>query len=157
MYGNNDQGYNQFQSQNNVQPNQNLNPYGQQQPLPPQNNLNPYQTTTYIPPNQYMNNGPVVAQSSAFPVNNQPLPGEMKAIQDSLKSAPVFITCPHCKHSGITRTDQSCSCLSVCCCLCFALIPFILFQVCRGKEINCLDAKHSCIKCGTYIGEYTSC
>jgi hypothetical protein len=151
---NQNQGFNQF----NPQPALNQNPYQTTTYIPVnQGSQNPYQTTTYIPPGQYMNSSPMTMQTQAVPIGNQPRPSEVRAIQSSLKSGSVYVNCPHCGNQGTTKTIQSCSCASIICCSVVLTVPWVIWQACRGKEINCYNAKHFCMKCGLEIGEYKSC
>ena len=126
--------------------------------IPQNQNVNPYQTTAYIPPNQYVGS-PMIAQTQAFPVNNQNAPNhiDLHSVEQSLKTDPTTVKCPHCQFVGVTRTDTNCNCLNLCCCFCTGLIPWILFQACRGKEMNCYDSTHHCIKCGFRLGTKTAC
>ena len=109
----------------------------------------------YIPNQNYgMNNN-----NQAIPVNNQYAPDhqDLQSLQLSLKTDPVPIKCPHCNNFGITSTEKECNCLNLCCCYYTGLIPWIIMQACRGKELNCYNSKHTCQKCGKFIGEKNAC
>jgi hypothetical protein len=73
------------------------------------------------------------------------------------KSRPVPITCPHCHKPGFSRTEDSCNVLNCLCCFCTACIPWCLFQLFRGKELCCMDAKHYCPACNKQVGFYNAC
>ena len=57
----------------------------------------------------------------------------------------------------ITQTNTKVNWYSCAFCYCFGLIPWIIFQCCRNKAVNCLDADHYCPNCGNKIVEYNSC
>ena len=84
-------------------------------------------------------------------------PNEVENLNKSLKSYSQFVSCPYCRNQGMTKVQQSCSCLSVCCCLTFLAVPWLIFQACRGKDINCYDTEHYCVRCGNKLAAYRSC
>jgi hypothetical protein len=115
---------------------------------------------TYMPPNTYQAQPAYVyTTSGTIPplVNNQVYSTEILMLQKALKSNATFVICPNCKNQGISRADQSCSGANVLCCICFGGIFWLLFQAVRGKDINCYDTRHTCMKCGIILGDYTAC
>ena len=101
----------------------------------------------------------MTAQTDAFPVNNQNAPNhqDLVSVQQTLRTDPTTVKCPHCQNVGVTSTEKECNFLNLCCCFCTGVIPWILFQACRGKEMNCYNSKHACPKCGKFIGEKNAC
>jgi hypothetical protein len=89
--------------------------------------------------------------------NNDNLNSDLFNLKQVLTSKPVFIVCPYCKEPTMTAARQKCNCGNLCCCICFGLGGWIVFQALRKKDINCMDASHECLKCGKKVGDYTSC
>ena len=100
---------------------------------------------------------PMNYQTNAFPVNNQtsPTPEEIISINQSLRTNPVFVTCPGCRVKGPSKVIRN---FSISSCICwFCCSPFWLCTKLRHvKELNCYDADHYCHKCGNLIGKYES-
>lgn len=114
----------------------------------------------YVPPNQMpQDSQPLNQNCMPVMVRNQSTPTqtELDSIKKSLRSKPAFISCPYCGNSAITRTETSCSLLSVLCCVCTGLVPWLLGQVICGKDVNCDNADHFCLKCGNKLAEYNAC
>ena len=73
------------------------------------------------------------------------------------KTTPVATTCPFCRKTMTTNVSTSCNCCSVLLCWFTCLAFYVCVQCCRGKDICCYDAKHTCPHCGGLVGTYTSC
>ena len=131
-----------------------------------------YPNQNYIPPNQYQQvstttqSSYVVSQPVVQPVYTpvaQPIIVQNQQVMPStnldgvLRSNPAFIVCPYCRQGGVTRAESSCSFLNCCCCFCTGLVPWLVFQICRGKDINCCDATHFCTQCGNKLYTYQAC
>jgi hypothetical protein len=117
----------------------------------PQNNQHNYQ-----PPQQQSQ--PIITQTQPIIVHNQIVkPNELAGMQATLKSSPQFVSCPFCHHQGLTNTRTSCSVLNCLCCICATPLCWLLFQVIRGKDINCKDADHFCVRCGNKLSSYSAC
>jgi hypothetical protein len=120
-----------------------------------------YQQGGYQPPTQYnnINSAPLIANSVPPMTTNQATPSqaEVENLRLALKSSPQFVNCPYCKTQGMTRTEQACSIPSILCCFCFGGIPWLLCQACRGKDINCYDAQHYCVRCNSNLSSYQAC
>jgi hypothetical protein len=82
---------------------------------------------------------------------------ELNIISTALRSNPQYIKCPFCNYAGITKSTKSYSIPNLLCCLCFGVAGWLGVQVLRGKDINCTDAEHSCMKCGHVLGNYQAC
>jgi len=122
------------------------NQYGQPQAMPPM-------------PNQY--GQPATAPPGSVPmpnaiVINQQSPG-MMLNPDMFKLNPVNINCPSCGKIITTVVTQNFSCLACLLCCCTGLVCYLLIQVCRGKDICCQDADHTCPYCGRLIASYKAC
>lgn len=89
-------------------------------------------------------------QSSANPL-------ELQVLQTALRSNSQFVNCPYCRNQSNTRVTQQCSTASVLCCVCFGGIWWLVYQACRGKDINCYDADHHCQRCGNVLANYKAC
>ena len=107
--------------------------------------------------NQY--GQPVVAAQPMAPntvVINQQGPGVMLH-PDLFKTTPVSITCPSCQKTITTTVTQNFNCLACLLCWCTGLLLFVCIQVCRGKDLCCYDATHTCPYCQAVVGTYTPC
>jgi hypothetical protein len=119
----------------------------------------------YIPPTQVAPQSQPLVQDSFQPISttviqpviavNQVVPSVN--LEGVLRSKPAFIVCPYCRMGGITRVDTQFSKLNCCCCFCAGLGSWIIFQICRGKDINCTDANHFCVSCGAKLYAYQAC
>ena len=92
-------------------------------------------------------------------VSNQVLPSNVQNqvnLNIILKTNPQFITCPQCGYSGITRTVNNFNIVNCLCCWFTDPICWLLFQVCRGKDISCFDATHFCASCNVLLGNYSA-
>jgi hypothetical protein len=101
----------------------------------------------YIQPQQPIVSQPVITVNQVSPVN----------LEGALRSQPAFVVCPYCRQGSVTRVETQCSILNCCCCFCTGLIPWLCFQACRSKDINCTDAQHFCTACGAKIYSYQAC
>ena len=95
--------------------------------------------------------GVVVYEQQTPATNNQ------NANQIIFKSTPVSAICPNCGYNGLTRTVTTCSIANCLCCWFTDPICWCCFQLCRGKDLNCNDAVHSCVRCGAVLGSYSAC
>ncbi len=136
----------------------------QQQMYPPQQQMYPPQQQMY-PPQQPMNPGYTPQQADVQPMSvGQPMvsvvSNQVQPNQDFskiLKTTPAVITCPYCGKTGMTNVKTECSCLNCCCCLCTSCVCWIIFQACRGKDINCQNAVHTCSSCNQTVYNYEAC
>jgi hypothetical protein len=78
-------------------------------------------------------------------------------VNEFTRSSPVPITCPYCQKHTFTRTHAFCNILNCLCFCCTGIIPWVIFQCCRGKELFCCDAKHYCNLCNKQVGFYNAC
>jgi hypothetical protein len=113
----------------------------------------------YVPPNQLEPTNYNVSQPISQPILSQNQVTSIPTVnfEGVLRSNPAFVVCPHCRQGGVTRAETSCSILNTCCCICTYLGPWIIFQACRGKDINCCDANHFCVACGAKLYTYNAC
>ena len=112
---------------------------------------------TSMPQNVVNNPNPQVVNQPI--VSNQVLPSNVQVNPNLivLKSNPQFITCPQCGYSGITRTVNNFNIANCLCCFFTDPVCWLLFQVCRGKDISCFDATHFCASCNAVLGNYSAC
>jgi hypothetical protein len=82
---------------------------------------------------------------------------DLKGLNDVLKSNSQLIICPFCKQTALTKSEQKWSIPSLACGVAFGPALWILFQALRKKDINCMNAKHYCSRCGVQVGDYSAC
>ena len=119
-----------------------------------------YPNQGYVPPQQYTQQHIVTTTSQpmvqpVIAVNQVNMP--TVNLEGCLKSSSAFVVCPYCRQGGVTRVETQCSILNFCCCFCTGLIPWLIFQAIRSKDINCSDANHFCMSCGAKIHTYQAC
>ena len=106
-------------------------------------------------------NQPTAQPIFQAPVMNQQQPiivNQYNPVQPlDLKTSPTTVVCPFCKQTVTTIVETECSGASVCCCICTSLVCWVIFQICRNKDLNCNDATHKCPSCGNTIATYTAC
>lgn len=73
------------------------------------------------------------------------------------KTSSVLATCPSCRVSANTNVSTSLSISNLVCYICCDPLVWVLYQLIRGKDINCCDATHHCSGCGGFIANYQSC
>lgn len=139
-----EQGF-ELQTQNSSNPNQypEVPPpqcYGQAQPVYPVYPQMPVSGVTYIPQPQSIITNQIV-------INPTP----------ELRSDSTLMICPFCKIYINTAVNKSVSCCNVLCFVCTSPVLWAAFQLVRGKDLVCLDAKHRCPNCGANVGTYTAC
>lgn len=134
---------------NNQNYGQNNSPYGgapQQQGYQPPNNYN----QNYNQPQPYSPQ-PII-------INSQPNNNVIVANDPfKFKTASVLATCPSCKMSSNTNVTTSLSVSNLLCYLCCDPLIWLIYQLVRGKDINCCDATHHCPSCGGFIANYYAC
>ena len=156
----------------NTDSNSQDNLYEQQQiPIIPQNNQPVVQTGTtnqqnnlpspvgpYVQPPVPVVQPPVAVVQPIIPVNNQVIPAQpIYRNPADFKTLPVFCTCPNCKNNVTTIVQTEFNWANCCCCFCFSLLWWVIFQCARNKDINCNDAVHICPVCNFRIQEYSAC
>ena len=92
-------------------------------------------------------------------INNQmsALAIEAQSLEMALKSKPIFLACPYCRHQSLTRINQKCSYSNIACCLLFGGVTWLIFQAARAKDINCYNAEHYCTRCNKLLNSYKAC
>ena len=81
---------------------------------------------------------------------------KLDKIQEKLKSSSVEIVCPYCGYCNKTKTERSISYLSATFCLLGLFIVPICIQLCRKKDLNCMDCDHYCSSCMNKLKNYRS-
>jgi hypothetical protein len=82
---------------------------------------------------------------------------DLKTLNKELKSNAQLIICPFCKQTSFTKAEKKWNFGSVLCGLMFGVGVWVVYQIVRKKDINCMDAKHYCTRCGVQVADYTSC
>ena len=104
---------------------------------------------------------PIIPQSANlqnYIVMNQMVQPQIIYVDSTnFKSSPCDTVCPFCKGQIKTEINRKCNWYSCALCYCCGILPWIAFQCCRNKALNCVDAEHFCPNCGNKIVEYTSC
>lgn len=92
-----------------------------------------------------------VAQGMGDVANNQ-----LQLLQATLKNQSTYITCPHCRNSGLTRVIKK---TNGCGCYCFTcFLPYWLCsRVCSDEPITFKDAEHFCSSCNNKVANYKAC
>lgn len=165
--------YNQFTSPNTIS----------QTYQPQQNQVN--QNHQVAPPNQFVQQNQVTQPNQAIQeiqmtelklpaqqnqiiqpnqinvVNNQMHPTsigeEILAVQSVLRSYPDSIVCPFCRQFTYTRTERKLNMVDVGFCLLCGLALWGVTHCYFGKDLNCYNAKHYCMKCNNLVTKYNSC
>lgn len=112
-----------------------------------------------------VNNGESVSTENSFVENiNAPPEGENNNLINmnlgdfsQFSTKPVFSPCPKCKMLGFTEVKKKMSVNNLACCLVFSTLPWLFYQVLRGKELSCYNADHYCSNCKQMIAEYDAC
>ena len=78
-------------------------------------------------------------------------------LSKALRSKSSCVKCPYCNHEAMTRTNTKCSSPNVTCSILCLGIGWVFLQLCRGKDLNCNDVTHYCIKCDANLANYNAC
>ena len=89
-------------------------------------------------------------------VTNQQSPAVM-VHPGMFKTQNINLNCTFCHKFMRTNVTKSISLRALLLCLFSFVIFYILFQYCRGKEIWCYNATHTCPYCGQIVGTYDAC
>ena len=76
---------------------------------------------------------------------------------DMFKTTPVALNCTFCHKPITTNVSKTFNCCACCLCYFTGIIWYVCIQACRGKDICCYDASHTCPYCGNVVGTYTAC
>ena len=145
-------------------PNPSMDPQIAPQGVPPMPNQyappqgTPVQMVSPMP-NQY--GQPAMAPPGAVPMPNTivinqqgpsvTIPPEM------FKTNPVTLVCPSCNKTITTLVTTNFSCLACLLCCWTGCVCYLIIQSCRGKDLSCNDADHTCPYCGRLIASYKAC
>jgi hypothetical protein len=122
----------------------------------PVNNNN--QNYGYQPPNNNFNQGYQQTSPQPIIINSQPQTNVIVANDPyKFKTSSVLATCPSCKIASNTNVTTSLSVGNLLCYICCDPLIWLIYQLVRGKDINCCDATHHCPSCGGFIANYQSC
>lgn len=134
-------------------------------------NLSPQQVQPiYVanPPNYNPNSYGQQPQRIIIISNNIPAqPNQVKPVTNQVrinvnysamcKTTSVRIYCPYCNKYSQSVVEKTFSCVNCMCCCWFGVLPWLIWQLARDKELNCSDATHRCGACGNVIYRYTAC
>ena len=76
---------------------------------------------------------------------------------DMFKTTPVALNCTFCHKPITTNVNKTFNCCACCLCYFTGILLYVCIQCCRGKDICCYDASHTCPYCGNVVGTYTAC
>jgi len=113
----------------------------------------------YTPPNDFStdSNRNGLIPVSKNQITTSPPQDEIQNLQSALKSSSKFVSCPYCKYQAMTQIDRSCSVPNIILSVASCLLPWLLIQACRGKDINCYNVEHFCKRCQNKLASYNSC
>ncbi len=98
-------------------------------------------------------NKPILTNNQASNPNQE----HIDNLKAALKTKSQLVACPFCKSQDFTKIESECSSLN----LIFGIVTLGLFwaphQFFRNKDLNCYNAKHSCVRCGQTLSEYRAC
>jgi hypothetical protein len=86
-----------------------------------------------------------------------PSPEQILNVRNSLRSTSQVLQCPYCKTLAQTRAETELSPSNIICSIAGLGIGWCIFQKCRGKDLNCYNAEHYCIKCNSNLASYYAC
>ena len=75
---------------------------------------------------------------------------------ESFKTQPIKATCPNCRIKCETDVDKKINKYNLTFCI-ICVIPWIIVQNIKDKDINCYDASHTCPSCKICIANYSAC
>lgn len=134
-----------------VQPVPQQQPYAQPYVQPQVYGQQPLYPQSYPQNPQFVQTQPVVTNQIVLP-NQVVIP-----TGTGLRTSSTGMVCPSCKNFVNTRVETSFACCNFCCCCMTSPVCWAFFQLIRGKDLICLDAKHTCPNCGTHLGDYQAC
>ncbi len=139
--------------------------------MDPQNPPPPLQTANYgepqpniAPPQQPPQYGVPGASAVPMPMGgmpntiviNQQSPNQMMN-PNMFKTNPIAMNCGFCNKTITTTVVKKCNCCACCLCWFTGVCFYLCVQACRGKDLCCYDATHTCPNCGNVVGTYIAC
>ena len=73
------------------------------------------------------------------------------------KTNPIAMNCGFCNKTITTTVIKKCNCCACCLCWFTGVCIYLCVQACRGKDLCCYDATHTCPNCGNVVGTYIAC
>ena len=123
-----------------------------------------------VPPENAIQMQAVSPMTPMTPIDQTPVQGNVLIVQNQInpvvnpedlipnfKTSPIRMTCPFCNAQIRTYVETHLNCLNLCCYCWTSCITWTIFQLCRGKDMSCSDARHFCPKCGKTLGFYEAC
>ena len=101
-------------------------------------------------------NMPVTHNANHQPGMGDVANNQLALLQATLKNQSSYITCPHCRNSGLTRVEKK---TNGCGCYCFTcfLGLWLCSRVCNDEPLTFKDAEHYCSSCGNKVASYKAC
>lgn len=83
--------------------------------------------------------------------------GSQTLAENHLKTKPKLVICPYCYNEGPTLIDKRLSITNLFCCIFTLIIPWVIFQQIRGKDLSFYNATHYCSYCKNILAKYNAC
>ena len=78
-------------------------------------------------------------------------------LRKALRTKPQTIRCPFCEKNGETEVVRSCNTKNTLCSIFSLSIGWLIYMLCKGKDLNCYNAIHTCKHCHRMLGDYSAC
>ena len=78
-------------------------------------------------------------------------------LRKALRTKPQTIRCPFCEKNGETEVVRSCNTKNTLCSIVTLSFGWIIYMICKGKDLNCCNAIHTCKYCHRILGDYSAC
>ena len=78
-------------------------------------------------------------------------------LRKALRTRPQTIRCPFCEKNGETEVERSCNTKNTLCSIFTLSIGWLIYMLCKGKDLNCCNAIHTCKHCHRMLGDYSAC
>ena len=73
------------------------------------------------------------------------------------KTNAIALNCTFCHKPITTNVNKTFNCCACCLCYFTGILWYVCIQACRGKDICCYNATHTCPYCGNVVGTYQAC
>jgi hypothetical protein len=100
---------------------------------------------------------PQSVQNNVFPSLSCNQLNDLKTLREVLRTNSQLIVCPFCKQTAMTKTERKWSVGNLICGVTFGVGVWLVFQILRRKDLNCMDARHYCSRCGLIVNDYSAC
>ena len=100
---------------------------------------------------------PITQQRTAFKVQSVPNKAIINNLSRALKSNSSYVNCPYCNHQALTKTSKNMNMVNLLRFIFTVIIGWAFWQCCRGKDFNCYNVDHFCLKCDAKLADYNAC